>query len=548
MKSRQIPFAIPLIIFLCSISFKNFGQDLKLEGREVEYNHQALDNSFDSYQVYDLNILELLKYLETNQAIDLSLVLGNDHNWMISMVNSDIRSDDYKLMTATGDNLQAVSSRRSFIYEGYIKNLSKNNEASGSEVRFGIRNEGLVGLILIGNQQYFIEPLSQLVEGVPNDYYLVYLATSIKADPEIECTLSQIEDEAPEISRDIVPINSCLELELALAATFDMFTKYGSVQAVVDHMLLITSLMEPLYAPFNLNFVVVGTFVPSTAMADPFSTSDNTDVIFPTMNAWFPGNMPTHDLGQLWTARDIRGCYDDDDPPMNFGLIGCAQWFNTVCEDERYNICEDFNTSFACLRALSAHEIGHNLDGRHGDANNTTIMWGNIVCNATTFTGASTTRIGDYIASLDEDCLAACAVPSNDLCLTAHPLTCGRRDTGTTVGASSIDAFDFCGDFNGRGVWFTVVGTGNPMIISTHGSSFDTELALLQGTCLGGFTCLAQNDDAPCGFDQNSLTSKRKSFLILRWIPCIISIWMGLGMRLVITSSVVERKHPLKLN
>ncbi len=187
-----------------------------------------------------------------------------------------------------------------------------------------------------------------------------------------------------------------------------MFSKYGSVAAVNDFIITVTNLMEPLYDDFNLNYLIVDQFVPTSAMADPFTTSDEAFDILDDFSAWAPGNLANHDVGQIWTDRDIQGCGGG---PDNFGLIGCAQSIGDVCGDTRYNVCEDFSNSSNCLRVLSAHELGHNWDGVHGEANSNTIMFPTINCSATTWAAGNITRIQNHIDS--RACLSDCGTLCN---------------------------------------------------------------------------------------------------------------------------------------
>ncbi len=93
---------------------------------------------------------------------------------------------------------------------------------------------------------------------------------------------------------------------------------------------------------------------------------------------------------------------------------------------------------------------------------------------------------------------ATCSViaPPNDLCANAIPVTCGSTTTGTTLGAAA-DVLGTCITSLGTApaVWYTLVGTGGNTTVSLCGSSYDTKLGILSGSC-GGFVCVTGNDDA----------------------------------------------------
>ncbi|OGX87258.1 hypothetical protein BEN47_11365 [Hymenobacter lapidarius] len=88
--------------------------------------------------------------------------------------------------------------------------------------------------------------------------------------------------------------------------------------------------------------------------------------------------------------------------------------------------------------------------------------------------------------------------PANDLCLNALPLACGQTVTGSTTSATATgDPVDDCFEtVDAGGVFYTIVGNGSPITVSTCSSTtnFDTKLFVYSGAC-GTFTCIGANDD-----------------------------------------------------
>lgn len=80
--------------------------------------------------------------------------------------------------------------------------------------------------------------------------------------------------------------------------------------------------------------------------------------------------------------------------------------------------------------------------------------------------------------------------PDNDECPNAHPLTCGDSHISNNILATDIGAPSACasGGSNptGAGVWYTFVGTGDEMIISTNnaGTNFNTRINVYSATTL----------------------------------------------------------------
>ena len=135
-----------------------------------------------------------------------------------------------------------------------------------------------------------------------------------------------------------------------------------------------------------------------------------------------------------------------------------------------------------------------------------------------TSVGLGVTQIGPYpsgtsvIVTLVHDGGGSCnqvlssisytCPPVNDDCANALPLSCNSTVTGTTVGATSTGSPGFgCAnsgdpyvDNGAPGVWYTLQGWDGPMTVILCGSSYDSQMAVVTGSC-GAFTCVAGSDD-----------------------------------------------------
>ena len=96
----------------------------------------------------------------------------------------------------------------------------------------------------------------------------------------------------------------------------------------------------------------------------------------------------------------------------------------------------------------------------------------------------------------------------NDLCADAIAISCGQTVMGTTVGSTSFGdpTADCAGesvDAGAGGVFYTIVGTGTNITVSTcaTASTFDTKLFVYRGSC-NTYLCVTSNDDDPnCSLD-----------------------------------------------
>jgi hypothetical protein len=89
----------------------------------------------------------------------------------------------------------------------------------------------------------------------------------------------------------------------------------------------------------------------------------------------------------------------------------------------------------------------------------------------------------------------ASAQPLNDDCGDAILVDVGSVTAGTTIDAS-LDSVGICGTSNtAPGVWYRVIGTGDPIIASTcNDANYDTKISVFSGDC-GTLTCVTGVDD-----------------------------------------------------
>lgn len=380
----------------------------RIQAEIVNFRDPELDKSFSTYQVCRFNARQIYELSKPGNRFHFTLAIDGKRSWDLQLDYHDLRGPNYREVALTEQGPKVLPRRPNITFRGV---QGPDREI----VRFTITPEYVLGMIEDDGDTWYVEPLNRIVKGARADDYFVYRAADVLADPSVECTFTAVkeqqkheDDHHRKNPKQGVEKMACWEVELATAGDFTMFQSYGSVQAVNDFIITVTNNMEPLYDVFNLDYLIVDQFVPTSAAADPWTTSDEAFDILDDFSAWAPGNFLTHDVGQIWTNRDIQGCGGG---PDNFGLVGCAQTIGGICGAERYNVCEDYSNSSNCLRVLSAHEIGHLWDGVHGEAPANTVMFPTIACGATTWGDGNTTRIQDHIDS--RACLSTCGTLCN---------------------------------------------------------------------------------------------------------------------------------------
>lgn len=118
----------------------------------------------------------------------------------------------------------------------------------------------------------------------------------------------------------------------------------------------------------------------------------------------------------------------------------------------------------------------------------------------------STTRhfLGHFSIQLATLALATTAwaqAPPNDACSGAIPITCGQTVVGSTTEATNdVEAFDCGTSVSAAGIWYSFVGTGDALSLTTCENTFyDTKINVYTGYC-NALICVTGNDDGGnCG-------------------------------------------------
>lgn len=110
----------------------------------------------------------------------------------------------------------------------------------------------------------------------------------------------------------------------------------------------------------------------------------------------------------------------------------------------------------------------------------------------------------DPLATNDDGTCTYTNVPANDECANAIVVNCGDSVAGSTGAATATGSPAACGPAAATGVWYSFIGTGDIVTVSTCGSVIDSRITIVEGPC-GAFTgCVGFEDDDPtpagCGF------------------------------------------------
>lgn len=328
----------------------------------------------------------------------LSSLLKNYQIFEIDVVKHKIKisSKSPFLNLELGDNNYELNLYRNNLQVSYI---DKNNQLplllggsmrTGGTVSLTVNDNFLYGFIRQGGSEIFIEPLSYLVPGAAKNLFIVYNVNEVLEDKEHVCgvneTMKQEQRYAPTRM-----ISTCNVIDIAIANTYDMVTKYSNNTGVQNHNLGVLNNVQANYrSEFdeNFEFNVVGHYFPTSTSNNPLlpltSTSDAGTLLF-NFRAWAedPGNCfgspcfnicgggncgganggfgVDYNIASLWTATDITF-------GGSSGTVGLAYtpgW---------HNLLEDYTTSAPSLMSMVTHELGHNFDADHDASGSNYIM------------------------------------------------------------------------------------------------------------------------------------------------------------------------------
>lgn len=350
-------------------------------------------SDFHEYELVTLDV-EAFNRLKSDQ-LDFSL---NKSAELLdfSLYRWDLRAPDRKLTIAGNRGPNVLQARRlSAQFRGQV--------AGGGTAVFTIDDKFILGSWVKDGETTNLEPLWRLWPAAPDNVYIVYRNVDVKELDGACGTVTGFHVPVPDNSND-KQAGDCFEVEIALAADFEMFQDFGDASSVENFMIGNLAAVQTNYDdefPDALTFIVTATYIATTNAEDPWTNSTDSEVLLPNFRTWGRNNnfSADYDVASLWSGRDFDGT-----------TIGLA-YVGVVCTSSEYNVLQNFSTNAARLRVLWAHELGHNFGASHdldGPGDPVRIMFPS-VNTSTEWTQASIDVIENYYSNVS--CLASCPVP-----------------------------------------------------------------------------------------------------------------------------------------
>lgn len=261
-----------------------------------------------------------------------------------------------------------------------------------------------------------------------------------------------------------------------------------------DSTFLIDRAGFDVFIPFTGTGTTLGVF-PTNPLNDCASAAQAVDGVraFTTVNATTDGP------GHPGTSCDVAGSNTvSNDIWYNYFSTCTGTLTVSTCGDA------DFNTKVAVYNGCSCPVTGGGLVSCNDDGGGCAGGTSEVVMSATQGT-CYKIRVGGRPGTSGTGNLTIACV-GNDSCPAAADVSVPSVTAGATINANVDNGFPVCGPtVTSPGVWYRATGTGGSMTASLCGNAtFDTRLAVYQGSSCGALSCVAGANNT-CG-NQESVT------------------------------------------
>ncbi len=355
-----------LSTFLFILIFTQFSYGQKntriptFEGKIVtDVSKNQLKQNFNRQEVFELPTRELSALVQGKSTTQFELKLGDSHQWKITLFDSNLHAENYITRVMTENGIVAMPQEANAVFKGYL------NDDYDHEVRLTIAEGFIFGFVNTGAERYYIEPLKHHDKQANTDHFVLYKSEDIVPNEDAFCGVKDIDKERQEVAEYKQNTLACLEAELAQAADYSMYNKYGSVAALNLYMDGIMNVVATYYDDEFAEQIVIlisERYIVACNGCDPWLGTSDYNIIFPDFHSWAnsaEGFVTPHDMICLWTNRNIGSGGPS-------GAVGVVDDIGQVCNPRGSStIFEDFSDVLFEMQIMATHELGHLFGAFH---------------------------------------------------------------------------------------------------------------------------------------------------------------------------------------
>lgn len=377
MKTQKYLLTLVCLFFSIFLFAKNDAKNI-FHGKSITTyaHHSELCEAFQHFSIFEINSRAIKQFLEEKEGNPniFSIHLENSFQWEMRLEKNNVLTKNCKAFDAKNKMIKLAE----ITYKGNLQKAKKNKQKS--EIRLSIDENFVSGFIENEQERIYIQPLHDFLATASKDEYIVYHANDLVIKKNAICGFEhKIEKSENEVFYRPFSSEDCIEtLHLALASDLALIEEKNGFDKVVKLQMAVINAMQPAFENVGIH-LLISEFANLECVQCAAENSINPYDALDEFLAWGNngGFANDFDMAQLWSNREFAG-----------NPIGLAK-ISALCSDQKYSIIQDFSSSFERMRALSAHEIGHNLGASHDVYNSSFLMQPNIVGNITTFSETS---------------------------------------------------------------------------------------------------------------------------------------------------------------
>ena len=327
---------------------------------------QDVDKLLRRYDKLELDSAIVAAQVKESGRIFLPTAAGG---FDLTLTPHDMRAERYRAQEVMdGGVVRELERGAARTYKGVVAGIPDG------QARITVDNETLEGLIITQAQIYFIEPAKRYSTKAGARDFVIYQQSDLLQGSLGECGITTL---AEKVSAETLRVesqtasalstNGVVEelfspprtIDLATEADFEYFTFFGSATAANNEILSIMNQVEGIYdSHFGLQFTIVFQNVWSTA-SDPYTSTNSSTALDQFTNYWNANHGSLdRDLVHMWTGKDFDG-----------STIGIAWQPGLDCPlaQSGYGMSQRLSGTPGKF-IVTAHEIGHNFNAQHSDA------------------------------------------------------------------------------------------------------------------------------------------------------------------------------------